>query len=124
MMDNNCMNCGKDISKGGHFAPPSMGEPGFFICDKPTMTELERIVELRTDINKTPVFAHLLLTERILEVLDLATRQAARLAAAERVIKGMDTGCESDRLCLKSHPEYLKCGACQAAAWLEAKQDG
>ena len=25
-----CMNCGK---KGPHFVPPSLGEPGFYMCD-------------------------------------------------------------------------------------------
>lgn len=27
-----CINCGEDISKGGHFAPPCFGDVGFFIC--------------------------------------------------------------------------------------------
>ena len=27
-----CMNCGEDISKGGHFVPPCFGDPGFFHC--------------------------------------------------------------------------------------------
>ena len=28
---NVCTNCGKP---GSHYAPPSLGEPGFYICDK------------------------------------------------------------------------------------------
>lgn len=27
-----CPNCGENIAFGGHYAPPSMGEAGFFIC--------------------------------------------------------------------------------------------
>lgn len=35
-----CPNCGL---KGPHFAPPSLGEPGFFICwDAPTSKEKQR----------------------------------------------------------------------------------
>ncbi len=31
----NCPNCGEKILYGGgHFVPPSLGEPGFFVCDK------------------------------------------------------------------------------------------
>ena len=30
-----CPNCGE---KGPHFAPPSLGETGFFICTKPPAT--------------------------------------------------------------------------------------
>jgi len=30
--ENICVNCGENIDKGGHFAPPSFGEEGFFIC--------------------------------------------------------------------------------------------
>ena len=29
-----CPNCGE---KGPHFVPPSLGEPGFFICKKPKL---------------------------------------------------------------------------------------
>lgn len=29
-----CVNCGKDNRDHGHFVPPSLGEQGFFICQK------------------------------------------------------------------------------------------
>jgi hypothetical protein len=29
-----CVNCGEDISKGGHYVPPSTGDKGFFYCEK------------------------------------------------------------------------------------------
>ena len=31
-MSKTCINCGEDISKGGHFVPPCVGDVGFFIC--------------------------------------------------------------------------------------------
>lgn len=35
MKEIHCPNCGKVLKKGqGHFVPPSMGEPGFFGCEK------------------------------------------------------------------------------------------
>jgi len=31
----NCPNCGEPLLYGGgHFAPPSFGEPGFFLCKR------------------------------------------------------------------------------------------
>lgn len=30
-----CLNCGELLHGAGHFAPPSLGEPGFFTCKKP-----------------------------------------------------------------------------------------
>lgn len=29
---NTCINCGENISKGGHYVPPCFGDPGFFYC--------------------------------------------------------------------------------------------
>jgi hypothetical protein len=29
-----CLNCGEDISNGGHFVPPCFGDKGMFICEK------------------------------------------------------------------------------------------
>lgn len=31
-----CPNCGKKFGEkeSGHFVPPSLGDPGFFICEK------------------------------------------------------------------------------------------
>ena len=35
-----CPNCRKKLEKGqGHFAPPSLGEPGFFLCQEVKRTE-------------------------------------------------------------------------------------
>ena len=28
-----CPNCHEDISNGGHFVPPSLGDDGFFACE-------------------------------------------------------------------------------------------
>jgi hypothetical protein len=36
-----CPNCGK-LSHHGHFAPPCLGEPGFWICSKPSTTVEEK----------------------------------------------------------------------------------
>ena len=51
-----CMNCGEDISKGGHYVPPCFGDIGFFHC-KPkgicVTCNGERTVE-----NSTSGFAH------------------------------------------------------------------
>ena len=29
-----CPNCGGDITSGGHFAPPSFGDSGMWVCQK------------------------------------------------------------------------------------------
>jgi hypothetical protein len=35
-VDGKCMNCGELFkwNETGHFVPPGMGDPGFFICEK------------------------------------------------------------------------------------------
>lgn len=38
-----CPSCKRDISKGGHFVPPSIGDPGFFACD--SILEAEKKIE-------------------------------------------------------------------------------
>lgn len=35
-----CVNCG-ELDYFGHFVPPSMREPGFFICAEKVKTEIE-----------------------------------------------------------------------------------
>lgn len=35
-----CPNCGE---YGAHFVPPSLGEPGFFICKKKAEEALEKV---------------------------------------------------------------------------------
>jgi len=41
-----CPNCGEP---GPHFVPPSLGEPGFFLCDRPTETYLTEDREQKMD---------------------------------------------------------------------------
>ena len=46
MGDRKCPNCGAVLKHGesGHFAPPCMGEDGFYVCEKkepPTPPETE-----------------------------------------------------------------------------------
>jgi hypothetical protein len=39
-----CPNCGEELTRVGHFVPPSLGERGFFICDKRTSLDpVERL---------------------------------------------------------------------------------
>ena len=30
---NLCYNCHHSLAKGGHFVPPSFGDPGFYACE-------------------------------------------------------------------------------------------
>jgi hypothetical protein len=40
-----CPNCGRNISKGGHFVPPSLGDEGFFACESFKTDESEEEYE-------------------------------------------------------------------------------
>ena len=45
---NTCYNCGHDLSKGGHFVPPSFGDEGFYAC-KAFCPECQRIIDDATE---------------------------------------------------------------------------